>query len=49
MPAWGTLAAGDFIVPPFLKAHPEFNWQAPVLRDIKAGPWTRFQAGERTP
>ena len=36
----------DFLAAPFLQAHPEFNWQAPLLRDLKAGPWTRFQAGE---
>jgi hypothetical protein len=39
----------DFLAAPFLKAHPEFAWQAPLLRDMKAGPWTRFQAGERAP
>ena len=38
----------DFLVEPFFKAHPEYAWQAPVLRDMKAGPWTVFKAGERT-
>jgi len=28
----------DFLVEPFLKAHPEFIWQAPLLRDMKSGP-----------
>ncbi len=37
----------DFLVRPFLKAHPEYNWQAPILKDMKAGPWTAFHAGER--
>jgi hypothetical protein len=37
----------DFLVEPFLKAHPEFNWQAGVLTDMKAGPWTLFAPGER--
>jgi len=37
----------DFLVEPFLKAHPEFDWQAPLLRDMKAGPWTLFKAGDR--
>jgi len=32
----------DFIAAPFLAAHPEFNWQAPVLHDMKAGPWSTF-------
>jgi hypothetical protein len=37
----------DFLAAPFLKAHPEFAWQAPLLRDMKAGPWTLFRAGEK--
>ena len=37
----------DFLAAPFFKAHPDFSWQAGVLEDIKAGPWTLFQAGER--
>jgi hypothetical protein len=36
----------DFLAEPFLKAHPEFDWQAPLLRDMKSGPWTLFKAGE---
>ena len=39
----------DFLVGPFLKAHPEYTWQAPLLRDMKAGPWTRFKVGKRIP
>jgi hypothetical protein len=30
----------------FLDHHPEFSWQKPLLRDMKAGPWTTFQAGQ---
>jgi hypothetical protein len=37
----------DFLAEPFLKAHPEFAWQKPILRDMKAGPWTQFRAGEK--
>ena len=37
----------DFLAAPFLRAHPEFAWQAPLLRDLKAGPWTLFKAGEQ--
>jgi len=37
----------DFIAEPFLAAHPEFEWQRPILHDMKAGPWTTFTAGER--
>jgi hypothetical protein len=39
----------DFLAAPFLKAHPEFAWEAPLLRDMKAGPWTLFQVGQRQP
>lgn len=38
----------DFLAAPFLKAHPEYSWQAPALRDMKAGPWRLFKAGERS-
>ena len=27
-----------------LTAHPEFEWQRPLLRDLPARPWTRFEA-----
>jgi hypothetical protein len=37
----------DFLAKPFLAAHPEYSWQAPILRDMKAGPWTEFAAGEK--
>jgi len=37
----------DFLAAPFLKAHPEYSWQAPLLHDMKAGPWTVFKAGEK--
>ena len=30
----------------FLKAHADYSWQAPVLRDMVPGPWTEFTAGE---
>jgi hypothetical protein len=36
----------DFLAKPFLVAHPEFAWQEPYLRDMKAGPWTEFHSGE---
>jgi hypothetical protein len=36
----------DFLAKPFLAAHPEYSWQAPILRDMKSGPWTTFTAGE---
>lgn len=43
----GHPCGSDFIAAPFLKAHPEYAWQAPILRDMKAGPWTQFAAGEK--
>ena len=39
----------DFLAKPFLAAHPEYSWQAPILKDMKAGPWTVFTAGEKAP
>jgi hypothetical protein len=43
----GHPCGSDFIAASFLKAHPEYSWQAPLLRDMKAGPWTVFKAGQR--
>jgi Phospholipase B len=37
----------DFIAAPFLAAHPEYGYLKPVLKDMKAGPWTTFSAGEK--
>lgn len=37
----------DFLAKPYLEKHPEFSWQAPILRDMKAGPWTKFSSGEK--
>jgi hypothetical protein len=37
----------DFIAAPFLAAHPEYAWMTPILKDMKAGPWMPFTAGER--
>ena len=34
----------DFLVNPFLQLHPEFNWQAAYLHDMKSYPWTLFAA-----
>jgi hypothetical protein len=43
----GHPCGADFLAADFLKDHPEFAWQKPVLRDMKAGPWTVFKASER--
>jgi hypothetical protein len=37
----------DFVADRFLEKHPEYTWQKPLLRDMKAGPWTVFMAGQR--
>jgi len=37
----------DFLADHFLDQHPEYSWQKPLLRDMKAGPWTTFAAGEK--
>jgi hypothetical protein len=37
----------DFLAAPFLAAHPEYSYLKPILKDMKAGPWTQFTAGER--
>ena len=36
----------DFLAKPFLAAHPEYAWEEPYLRDMKAGPWATFRSGE---
>lgn len=37
----------DFIAAPFFKAHPEYDYLKPVLKDMKAGPWTTFGPGDK--
>jgi len=39
----------DFKAQPFLDQHPEYRWQAPVLEDMNAGPWTAYHTGEQAP
>jgi hypothetical protein len=45
----GHPCGGNFDAKAFLASHPEYSWQAPLLRDMNAGPWTDFQSGERSP
>lgn len=45
----GHPCGSDFHAREFLKAHPEYSWQEPVLRDMKAGSWTSFKAGQHAP
>src|SRR3984885_4842009 len=39
----------DFKSQPFLDQHPDYRWQAAVLEDMNAGPWTVYHAGEHAP
>ena len=43
----GHPCGADFLADPFLEHHPEYSWQKPLLRDMKAGPWTVFAAGQK--
>jgi hypothetical protein len=42
--AAGHACGMDFNADEHLKAHPEYAWQKPLLRDMKAYPWTTFSA-----
>jgi phospholipase B-like protein len=37
----------DFIAATFLKEHPEFDWQKPILPDMKGNPWTGFKISDK--
>lgn len=43
----GHPCGADFLAEPFLEQRPEYSWQKPLLRDMKAGPWTVFTAGQK--
>jgi len=43
----GHPCGADFLADKFLEQHPEYSWQKPLLRDMKAGPWTVFAAGDK--
>ncbi len=43
----GHPCGADFHAAKFLDQHPEFSWQKPLLKDMKAGPWTEFTAGQK--
>ncbi|MGB9072290.1 MAG: C45 family peptidase [Terriglobales bacterium] len=43
----GHPCGADFVAKDFLGQHPEYSWQKSVLRDMKAGPWTTFSAGQK--
>ncbi len=37
----------NFYAKPFLKAHPQFDWEKPILGNMISYPWTEFAAGEK--
>jgi Phospholipase B len=43
----GHPCGADFVAANFLEQHPEYSWQKPLLRDMKAGPWTKFRTGQK--
>ncbi len=45
----GHPCGGDFKAQAFLDAHPKYDWQAPALVDMDAGPWSQYHAGEHAP
>jgi hypothetical protein len=45
----GHPCGADFLAKDFLDRHPEYEWERPVLRDMKAGPWTTFTSGQKSP
>jgi hypothetical protein len=43
----GYPCGADFLAEPFLKEHPEFDYQKPILQDMKGNSWAEFKAGEK--
>ena len=43
---WGSPDGMGFSATEFLKAHPQYDWQAGLLKDRPSQPWTVFRAGE---
>jgi hypothetical protein len=42
----GHPCGSNFDAAKFLAEHREYSWQASILRDMDAGPWTQFRSGE---
>jgi hypothetical protein len=38
----GHPGGADFLAAPYFAKHPEYKWESPYLRDMKAYPWTLF-------
>jgi hypothetical protein len=43
---WGSADGRPFLAATFLREHPQFDWQAGLLKDRPSQPWTLFHAGE---
>ncbi len=35
----------DFLAEPFLKRRPKYEWMRGLIKDMKCGPWSRFEVG----
>ena len=48
MAFWGQVGhhGSDFIADAFLKEHQEYEWMRGLLKDMKCGPWSRFEASD---
>jgi hypothetical protein len=42
----GHPCGSNFDAAKFLDEHHDYSWEAPILRDMDAGPWTQFRSGE---
>lgn len=43
----GHPCGGDFLAEPFLKSHPQYAWQEPLLLDMLAGAWADFKTSDK--
>jgi hypothetical protein len=43
----GHACGTNFNAAEFLKKHPEYGWQKPVLTDMNSGPWSTFKSGDK--
>jgi hypothetical protein len=48
---WGQIGhqGSDFVVDEFLKDHHEYEWMRGLLKDMRCGPWSRFDADMKAP
>ncbi len=43
---WGSADGRAFVAADFLRAHPQYDWQAGLLKDRPRRPWTELRAGQ---